>query len=180
MPPLPWGGGSDREGSLLGSCFSTAQKDVALLILFANKNTFLQMKTQKTGHPSVPRRMAEVIQGPPTGCFALSDFVFMYFLPFTVVAALPSVHWCKRKTMSCFPWQTYKSRRRAAEEQGRSLSVFILCGVCLTLECRKMNLLINKQIREEITYSIILVGDKPTAIYQMSTRNKCLLSFSHF
>jgi len=42
-----------------------------------------------------------------------------------------------------------------------------------------MDLLINKQIGEEITYFIILVADKPAVIYQISTRNKCL-SFSHF
>lgn len=86
-----------------------------------------------------------------------------------------------RKTTLCFPSQTFTRAGRGGGGGAREIfTVFILCGVCWMLKCRKMALLIHKQIWEEITYFIILVGDKPAAIYQMSTRNKCLLSFSHF
>lgn len=131
MPPLPWSGGSDREGSLLGSCFSTSQKDAALLVLFANKNTFLQMKTQKTGHPSVPMRKAEVIQGPPTRCFALSDFVSLCISYLSLwLLHCPLFTGVKER-----PCHAFLGRHtRAGGEQQKSkgdFCLFLYCVVCV-------------------------------------------------
>lgn len=164
-------GAAAGEGSLLVGYLSNVREDAALLTLI-----HLQIKTGKTGHPSVPRRMARILQFLPSAGSALSDFVLIYFLPLAVVAPLPSVHWCKKEhvVLSLPDIQEQEEDGRRSRE---IFTVFILCGVCWTLECRKI---INKQIWEEITYFIILVGDKPVAIYQVSTRNKCLLSFSHF
>lgn len=95
-----------------------------------------------------------------------------------MVSPLPTVHWLKkdRVRLSLPDVQEQKKCGRRARD---IFTVFILCGVCWMLECRKIDLLVNKYIREDIISFIILVGDKCAAIYQLSSRNKCLLSFSH-
>lgn len=111
---------------LLVDCFSNFPEDGVLLTMF-----HLQMKTGKTGHPSVPRRMAGILQVLPTGCSALWDSclksissLWLWSLPCPLFTAV-------RKTTSCFPCQTFtRAGRGGGEEQGRSLLV-LYCVVCV-------------------------------------------------
>lgn len=92
-------------------------------VLFANENTEdrapVSAKANGRDHPGLTNWLL---------CFI--RLCLNVFPTFGCVAALPSIHWCERKTTSCFPWQTYKSRKRVKKSKG-DLYLFLYCVVCV-------------------------------------------------
>lgn len=80
-----------------------------------------------------------------------------------MVSPLPTVHW-HNKGHFRISLLDIREQDKCGRRARHIFTVFILCGVCWMLECRKIDLLINKYIREDTISFIILIGDKPVAI----------------